>query len=812
MKNPASGILLASASVTVLLSFLGQSPSALAQEARVEEIVVTGVRSQNRSVLSSPVPIDVLSAQALRQSGALSGEVGEALSTLVPSFNFLRQSNSGTSDHVRSGQLRGMSPDQLLVLVNGKRRHASAVVNTETKIGRGTAAVDFNTLTMGSIGRIEVLRDGAGAQYGSDAIAGVVNVIMDRDTRGFQITTTYGEHQTELDAIDKSLNDGETLVVDGKAGWSLGENGFLTAGFDLKNRQDTNRAGLDTIPFFIDPTPDNLALRGQRNFTAGDPEVEDLNLWYNTEISLGQNTLYSFATYGDRDTEGATFFRYPDESRNVKEIFPNGFRPTTLGENTDLGFTLGLRSEISVWTLDSSVTYGSNEFKYGAKNSLNASLGPQSPTRFDSGEYELDQLTVNIDFSRDTPLQSPLGELYIAAGLEFRREDFESHAGDLASWQPGPFDADIGAQGAVGLTPEDEADEDREVISVYVDVSSQVTDRLFLDVAARFEDYDDFGSELSVKLSFSYALSDAFFLRGAISNSLRAPSLSQIGFADRSTNFGENRSLVTTVTLPVSSPIAQTLGAEELDAETSENYSLGFSAQLASSLSLTVDLYHINVDDRITLSDRLFGTELADFVQAQPNGTGIESVRFFTNAIDTRTQGADIILSYETSLFAGNLNLTAGYNYSEVEIRDFQATPQQLLSIDPAFRLVGVEEINTIEESAPRQKANLLTTWQNDTWRLSNRITYYGSVVRVFNFGGGFEPRQRYGSEVSVDVETEYRFNDMASLTLGVNNVFDNYPDRSIPDINFFENLPNDILSPLGTNGRYWFAGVNLRF
>ena len=797
---------------TLWITQLSSTPSLAQDSASIDTIVVTGSRSLERSILESPVPIDTFNAQEIIDSGALAGELGEALATLVPSFNFLRQSNSGTSDHIRAGQLRGMSPDQMLVLINGKRRHTSAVVNSETKIGRGTAAVDFNTIPLNAINHIEVLRDGAGAQYGSDAIAGVVNLILDRETVRPEFNLSYGAHVTDFAAIDSRITDGQTLLLDGTAGIDIGRNGFLNAGFDVKQRHDTNRAGFDQLPFFYPATPANLAVQGQRNYAKGDPEVQDANLWFNAEQTLGSNIVYAFGTLGRRDTEGATFFRYPDESRNIPSIYPNGYLPVTVGENHDHSLTLGISSRLNQWTLENSATLGGNRFAYGAKDSLNASLGSASPTRFDSGEYQLDQLTMNTDLSRVDPYDTAIGTLFVAAGAEYRKEQYQTHLGDDASWQAGSFNGDIGAQGAIGLTPSDISKEQREVYSLYINIADQVNDRLLVDTAARFEHYSDFGDELTGKASFFYKLTPNYGLRAAISNSLRAPSLSQIGFSDRSTNFGDNRSLVNTVTLRVANPVAQSLGASSLKPETAINKSIGMTAQASNSVSFTLDAFHIEVDDRITLSDRLFGQALVNFVSPQPGGEGIESVRFFTNAIDTETRGIDFTLTHERRVFSGELELTLGYSYAKTTITNIANTPTQLSNLDSSFLLIGVEEINTIEESAPRQKASLLSKWSTGNFSFINRVHYFGSVVRVFNFGGGFEPRQRYGSEYSVDFEGNWRLNDALTVTLGVNNLLDEYADLSSADINYFGNLPHDVLSPVGDSGRYFYTSMNMKF
>ncbi|MBY0563305.1 MAG: TonB-dependent receptor [Hyphomonadaceae bacterium] len=810
--DTASRTVLAAALGIALWSADGAFAIASAQDQANEEeaIVVVGTRTRPRTVLESPVPIDVLPAEDLRAAGAVADELGQALAVVAPSFNFPRQSNSGSSDHVRSGQLRGLSPDQMLVLVNGRRRHTSAIVNSETKIGRGTAAVDFNTIPLGAVRRLEVLRDGAGAQYGSDAIAGVVNVILDDRSSGTEVNATYGAHVTDLDPIDDSITDGETFTIDASTGFALGD-GFLRIGADFETREATNRAGFDQIPFFVPQTPPNLALQGKRNYGIGDPEVEDWNLWFNAATQVGGVEAYGFGTYGERDTIGLTFFRYPDSFDNVPAIYPNGFRPESTGLSEDAAITGGARWEFAGWSADASLSYGRNQFVYGVQNSLNASLGPTSPTSFRSGTFTFEQTSGNFDLVRDFDVGLFASPLTVATGVEFRNEAFEAERGELASYVAGPFDLAIGAQGSPGLTPDDEADIDRDVWAVYAEFGADVTDRLFLDVAARFEDYSDFGQETTGKIAALYRLTENIRLRGAFSNSVRAPALQQIGYSDTSLNFGENRALIRTRTLPVSNPIAIALGAEPLQPETAVNYSIGVNAQFAN-LTFSIDAFRIDVDDRITLSDRFFGEDLEDFVQGLPGGQGVQSVRFFTNAIDTETQGVDLVVTYERPLFSGDLELSGAFTYAQTEIANFAPTPQQLLALDPTFRLIGVEEINTIEDAAPETKLVLSAVWSDENWRLLSRVSHYGSTVRVFNFGGGFEPRQEYGGEYQLDAEAEYDFGNGVSVAFGGSNLLDEYPDLSSSDINFFGNLPYDILSPIGVNGRYLYGRLRLQY
>jgi iron complex outermembrane receptor protein len=776
----------------------------------VEEVVVTGSRLPGRTATQSPVPIDVLTAEALVSTGAVAGELGQAISVLAPSFNFPRQSNSGTSDHIRAGQLRGLSPDQTLVLVNGRRRHQSAVVNTETKIGRGTAAVDFNTIPLGAVSRVEVLRDGAGALYGSDAIAGVVNVILDRTPSGFEITSSYGLHHTDVEPIDQTLTDGETFTLALEGGAPLGDGGFIRSGLEYRDRRATNRAGFDTIPFFIAPTPANLARRGLRNYAEGDPDTEALNAWFNAELPVGASVVYGYGTAGRSETEGATFYRYPDGTDTITSLYPDGFRPITVGTSDDLAFTGGVRTGTGGWDADYSVTYGRNQFTYGVRNSLNASLGASSPRAFRSGRFEYDQLSANADVTRAFDLA--WGRTEVAAGLEYRHETYETQAGDPASYAAGPQPLAIGAQGAPGLAPQDERSVERNVGGAYVEVGVRPVEPLLIEAAARFESYDDFGDALTGKLAASYRLSQQLSLRGAVSNSVRAPFLGQIAFADRTNSFGTGGTLASTRTLPVDDPIARSLGAQNLQEERAFNLSAGLAATPFAGVTLSLDVFRIAVDDRITLSDRFFGPALEAFVQAQPTGAGVQSVRFFTNAVDTETEGVDLVASWRTQLAGGDLRLDGAWSYATTEIVGTRATPAALLALDPSFRLVGVEEVNTLEEAAPNWKALASAEWTRDRLRLLARVNGYGSTVRVFNFGGGFEPRQEYGAEATLDLEGGFAVTDRIDWSVGVSNAFDEYPDRSSADINYFGNLPYDILSPVGVNGRYVYTRVSARF
>ncbi|MGH8254324.1 MAG: TonB-dependent receptor plug domain-containing protein [Steroidobacteraceae bacterium] len=779
----------------------------------LDEIIVTGTRAKGRTVLDSPVPVDVLSAHDLSKTGAVAGELAQALQSLAPSFNFPRQSDSGGADHVRAGQLRGMSPDQVLVLVNGKRRHTSAIVNLEAKIGKGTTPVDFNSIPLNSIKRIEVLRDGAGAQYGSDAIAGVINIILDDSPSAGAASLSYGENITSFKPTHQKLRDGITTVAQLKQGFALGGSGFIDVGAEFRHRGSTNRAGFDGGGFFISDsdTPANEATLGRRNFAPGDGDARDKDIWYNLRQPLASGAeFYSFASYDHRDSRGAAFFRYPDSAATQPGVYPNGYRPVTTGVNKDLSIVGGLSGKASVWSWDGSLSFGQNKFDYGLQHSLNASLGSTSPTSFKIGDFRFDQLTLNLDATRqiDAGLAQPLD---LAVGAEYRHEKYQTGPGDPASYAAGPFtDFDAGAQAGPGLQPGDAANASRTVGSIYADLSVHPARDLLIDVAGRVEHYDDFGNAVAGKLSGIYKLTPAFALRGAVSNSFRAPSLSQVAYQLTSTSFGNGGALTQVLTLPVSSPIARALGAQDLKAEKSVNLSGGFTLQGGDHFSLTADYFHIRVKDRITISERLQSDALTALLQTQFGLTGVEGVNFFTNAVDTRTSGFDIVANGRWDAGAGTFRLTGAYSYAKTRINGVRATPAQLAALDITTELVGLEERNTLEDAAPKNKTVLTAEWSDPHWSLLGRATRYGSATRVFDFGGGFVPTQTYSAKSQLDLETEYKFTPSVSLALGADNVLDTYPDLSSDDINYIGNFPYDVLSPIGMNGAFYYARIGV--
>ncbi len=777
-----------------------------------DTIVVTGSRAKGRTVLNSPVPVDVLTANDISRSGALGGELGQALQNITPSFNFPRQSNSGGGDIVRAAQLRGLSPDQTLVLINGKRRHVTSIVNLETAIGRGTVPVDFNSIASNSIKRIEVLRDGAGAQYGSDAVAGVINIILDDAPTGAEASGSYGFHSTNFDPTGKHITDGQTFVIDGKASVPLFGKGFVRVGAEYRNRKATNRAGIDQGGFFLTGSttsfddPANLATIGRVNFRVGDPKSNDLNVWYNSEYALSDSVkFYSFANFNRRNAAGAAFYRYPVSDVNILGLYPNGYRPETTGKNTDYAIDAGLKGEVANWNYDGSLTYGHNSFDYGVKNSLNPSLGTASPTSFQSATFRFSQLTANLDITRNFSGGTGEEPISVSWGAEYRHEKYSTLPGDVASY---------GAQANPGLQAQDAANLSRDVFAAYADIAHKIGP-LGFDIAARYEHYNDFGSSVAGKLSARYELGESFALRGSISNSIRAPGLAQEGFKYSVNDFIATGGTGPVLTLPVSDPSAQALGAEGLKAEKAFNISLGLTGKITDGLTFSVDYFQIRVNDRITLSEQISfkdanGNDLLTQPQIAALGlpNNVFNVRYFTNAANTQTDGVDVVGTYKHALASGTLALTSAFNWSSTKVTKIANPPAQLAALGLNGQLVGDVERGTLEKSSPHTKLILTSEWSNTLYRGLVRGSRYGPVTRYTTFA----PPELVGSAWQLDTEIGYSPLKNIDLSIGASNLLDNYPTRSSDNINGAGNFPYDILSPIGVNGRYVYAKVTVKY
>lgn len=793
--------------ISILTPYLLFPEPALAVEAdpptdqTVGEVVVTGTRVPGRSATDSPVPIDVLGSEDLRKSGAIPGELGELLDTLLPSAFMARDSNNDLADVVRTVQLRGLDPAHTLVLVNGKRRHNISIV-------RG-AAVDLNNIAVSSIERIEVLRDGAAAQYGSDAIAGVINIILKDADEGGAVSAIYGTHVTHFAPTDEHITDGETFMMSANHGFTLADDGYLNLTAEFRDRNSTNRAGApDEIPFFENQTPSNLALTGKKNFRAGDSAFSDVNSAFNAAINLSGNiSLYSFGTLSYREAEGVNFFRYPDSSANVQSIYPNGFVPVTDTTQVDYSATAGAKGIVgNSWNWDASLSFGRNDFDFDIDNSVNASLGSASPTRFDVAEYQFSNVILNVDLSKPLVVGWLSSPLNVAYGLEYRHESYGTDPGEQSSYIAGPLAADgaaIGVQGNAGLQPEDTVDEARDEVGLYVDLESDVTDKLLLGVAARLEHYSDFGETLDGKLSARFAVTPQFAVRGSAGTGFRAPSLTQSYFSGGTTDFDPGSlQLVSNSFVPATDPVAVLLGARALEPEESKNYSMGFTFHGSAGLAVSADAYQIDLDDRIVLSEIIGGTEVTEYIADNLGIQNISTVRFFTNAVDSRTRGVDVVLDNTFPVEShSTLNLSLAASYAETVVRGVKDNPTVLT--DLGATLISEGTVSSIERSRPRTKVVLSGIWRTANLSALVRTSYLGSTEHNTPFG-----EQTHGHEWQLDVDLEYAFGDRVRVALGGNNILDNYPDRTVQGNSYFGNFPYDIVAPIDMNGAYYYVRV----
>jgi len=797
---------------------LAAAPAA-AQEAGAPApatIVVTGTHAKDRTELSSSAPVDIISAEDLRAAAGAEANLGDALQALLPSVNYLDQSNSGSADHVRALQLRGLDPDQVLVLINGKRVHTTSVVNVESTVGLGSVAVDFASIPVNAVKRIEVLRDGAGAQYGSDAIAGVINIILDDARSGGEISVDAGLYHTHFAPTGRTIDDGQTQNLQGKYALPLGDDGYLNFGVDATHHEPTNRAGFDQLnPAY--PAQDPVTFR------VGDAEIKNLNLWENMSLPLADGASgYSTILFNRRTSNGDAYFREPNDAvDNIASVYPGGFRPQSSGINQDWHASGGVRGALTdVFRYDTSLTYGLNTFTYGLADSLNASLGPASPTAFDLGGFRFGQATLNYDVTGDVGWFGLASPLTLALGGEVRRETYSTTPGVPASYEAGSYPsaanpAAPGSQGDGGLVPGDVADLSRTVGGLYADLSGNLTRTVFADAALRFDHYSDAGSATTGKLSARWEFAPHYGLRGSISNNFRAPALAQIGGAYSPTTYvaaggPATLALGSVQIVPVSSPAAVALGAQPLKPERSTNYSVGLTAQPVQPLQLSADLFRIDIRNRIALSQQISPT-------SGPDAGG--NYEFFTNAVDTATQGADLVGSWSSPLFGGNLVLSDASSWVDTGIRDIHAPPLQLAGV-PANGyggglLFGLQAQNAITSALPRHRDVLTVNWSGagkaNTWNLLARTIYSGQVTRVFDFGnGGGVVSQTYNATVQLNLEAEYRATRDLALALGADNVTDRYPTLSSAGIDYYGNLPYDYLSPIGFNGRYYY--VRLRY
>jgi iron complex outermembrane receptor protein len=784
-RHIAKPLLLSTLIATIVIPAFAQDAPA---DGELQSVVVTGTYAKNRRTIDSESPVDIISARELQASG--STELATVLGRLVPSMNFPRPSGADTSDAVRPAQLRGLSPDQTLVLVNGKRRYTSAVVNVNGTQGRGSAPVDLNAIPLAAIERIEVLRDGAAAQYGSDAIAGVINIILKKGATGGDVEVGYGEYKE---------GDGRQRTLRGSTGFSLGDQGWVRVAIEAAERDPTNRAGAD----LRNPREPRYGEVSQRY---GDPESHPRSIFVNSQYRVTDDIdWYAFANFGERKTSAAATWRtaYASTAANAplrSPLYPQGFLPLQNSTSTDQSLVTGLRGELSGWRWDASLNYGSNKFRLNLDDTANLDLGANSPTHFYAGLLQNTQGLFNFDIAKEFPVAAFSGPLTVALGVEARHEQYEIGAGEAASY------SGSGAQGFSGFRPVNAGKNSRNNKSIYANFEADITKQFSASAAVRHERYSDFGNTTSVKGSTRYAFNPLVSLRATASSGFRAPSLAQQFYTITTTNFSVINNVNTPIetgTFAVGSAAADALGAQQLKAEKARNYSVGLQVQPTRNWSASVDAYRIDIDDRIALSTSMtLSPTLRNTLANQ--GLLVGAARYFTNAIDTRTTGVDVVSTYRWDLAsAGRYDFTLAYNRNKNSVQHVNDNPAILTA--NGLTLIDRQTVNRLTVGSPKDKFSLATDYTLGAWNARGVITRYGSFTVPQN-----NPAQDqvYDPQWVLDLSASVKLSKNWRLSVGVDNVTDKYPDTitSVANLNLNGINLYSGWAPNGFNGRYYYA------
>ncbi len=800
-------------------NFTLQTTSAMGQQ-----ISVIGSRASHTAADELAVPVDVFTAEQISTQGT--SEITQILEKIAPSINFPHQTVADGTDAVRPFTLRGLSPDHTLVLVNGKRRHPTALVHRlGSGIQNGSSGVDLNAIPSNAIGRIEVLRDGAAAQYGSDAIAGVINVNLKRRVIRPRITGKVGEY-----APDEYSTDGTTYDLTGEYGIPLSDRGFFNVFAQYRHRDPTNRAGADPRDQIVDGDADIINDDGevveknnpvsQPNHHWGDGETDNVYAWWNGEYLIADDSntqLYTFGGYSHRESLSQGFYRRSMDGRNWSSIYPIGFLPNFDTPVDDFSASLGLKGLLGEWNYDLNSVIGYNHFKFNITNSLNTSLGPQIPPNqrsFDAGAEALTQWNSAFELLRpvDIGFANPLN---VALGVNFRYENFTVEQGEQASFQDGGFEnqfgetAPTGSQVFPGFFPQNAVDEGRTNLSVYADLESNVTDEFLINVAGRFESYSDFGETVIGKLALRYQPAEEIIFRGAASTGFRAPNLSQQFFSKVATIFDTDPETGNNIPFEVglfrtNSDVAIALGSKPLEEEKSVNLSGGLAVSPTENLTFTADYYFVRINDRIILSGTLSGPQ----VQVLVEPFGAQRAQYFSNAIDTRTQGIDLTANYRAPIASeASLVFNGSFNYNKTDILGAVDNPPELEGLEE--QIFGLEARTKLTREHPETKTILSARLNKGNFNASLSGTRYGEVVDADDTP---EQIQTLSPKTLFDAQAGYQFIDNLKLSAGVNNIFDVFPDRTLDTNSFLGIFPYPRSSPWGFNGRFVYSKIEVTF
>ncbi|MCZ8528069.1 TonB-dependent receptor plug domain-containing protein [Alteromonas sp. PRIM-21] len=831
------GVLAASAAFSVMATapVYAQEAEESAKAEDYEQIAVVGSRAAPRSVADSAVPIDIISDEEFKQQGAT--DMVSMMQTVVPSFNVNDQPINDASTLVRPANLRGMASDHTLVLVNGKRRHRSAVITfLGGGLSDGAQGPDISVIPAAALKQVEVLRDGAAAQYGSDAIAGVINFVLNDASEGGTFEARYGSYYE---------GDGDMIQLSGNVGLPLSDKGFLNLSAEYRTADDTSRSV---------QRDDAAALIAAGNtFVAdpaqiwGSPEIKhDIKLFANAGLELSDTSeAYIFGNFAEREVEGGFYFRNPhtrsqvyadpdgnllvadltddmsgncpndiapgtnvltnqryiDEVANnpdcfaFNEMLPGGFTPRFGGTVTDMSLVFGTKGELdNDITYDVSLNLGQNEVDFAISNTINPSLGPETPTSFSPGRYTQSEQTLDIDFTKpfDVGLYEPL---FVATGFQYRNESYESVAGDTASYEIGPLATQgfgIGSNGFPGLAADSQGRVSRNNIALYIDAEAYITENFMLAGALRYEDFSDFGDTTKGKIAFRWQALENIAFRGAFSTGFKAPTLGQSNVRNVTTAFGTGGELIDRATLPPTDPVSQLKGGEQLTPEESESITFGVVADFENGLFITADYYNIELTDRISTASGIALTEedIATLLaQGINDASSFSEISFFTNDFDTTTEGLDVVANYSMEMMGGETKFSLAYNWTSTEV-------------DRASENISPERIRMLEDNLPAVRYSATANHTNGDWRFLARLNYYGSIFE--DHLDSALPIDKVGSEFTVDLEVAYNFTEEFTVTVGAKNAFDEYPDENTQYAGIAGSL-YPTTSPIGINGGFYY-------
>jgi len=798
----------------------------------LDNVVVIGSRSSvPRTNIQSPVPVDLITTKDVKSFAQV--DLTQILNYVAPSFSSNRQTVSDGTDHIDPASLRGLGPDQVLVLVNGKRRHTTALVNINGTFGRGSVGTDLNSIPVAAIERIEVLRDGAAAQYGSDAIAGVINIVLKKVTP-YSFSTSFG--QSDSKTLGREFSDGRTFQADFSKGWAFkNDKGFINFAGQYIKRDFTNRGGLDTRPLLYSGNPTKGATETEADYQArfaslkaaddaraaangldrnnmrvGNSDSKNGGAFLNGQYNFTKNTeLYFAAGYTHKTGSAAGFYRLPTQTTQIDlSIYPNGFLPLIDTKINDLSFSAGLRGKIGTWNYDLSNTSGENNIKFDINNTLNASLPiGTSPTSFYAGELLFRQNTTNLDLNKKYDIDGGfLTSLNTAFGGEFRVDNYQIRPGEELSYSFGQPSRGIpgrlagtaitaaGAQVFPGFNPNNAIDKSRNNKSLYADFEAEFGPRVLLEAAGRYENYSDFGSNFSYKFTGKVKLFGDISLRGAYATGFRAPSLHQRYFNNESTQFVA--SLPTQVlTVNNDNPIVSQFGVGSLKPEISKSGSLGLAGRI-KTFTFTIDAYNIDIKDRIVFSSQyarernsagaLIAGPVNDILNTVDPNAQVNSVQFFTNAIKTNTAGLDVVLTNRFTLGTkSNLLLSVAGNLNKTVVREVKGSPAIEGNAALKAKLFDRLERSRFESSVPKNKLNLTANLTLDKLSFVARTVRFGEVTYLNAVDPTIpannlpvEMDQTFTPKWVSDFSISYAANKSLTVTVGANNIFDVYPDQ----------------------------------